>query len=308
MGPTQAGGDPVGGDWATTKACACARAPVGNETARRHTRLSEVGEGGRVVAEPAEHGWSLSRSLQPSRITAPVSSSSGTVWALIICSEQPPVESGVARAIRGVDVDRFVGRRLIPPYDGSRPLRLLFVGQMRPHEGIAEILQATAGQACLQLTVVGKGRLVDHDRAMASSSNTVFAGSVSDGELTRLYLSHDVVVKASTSRLEAFGLGFLEGMAAACVPVASDLPGIRDVAAPTGRVVPAGDVEALRTELIDLARNPGLVREPQARSRAHAARYSWAATGEAYEQAFLNPLPATIDLTKRQGIPEPAGV
>jgi hypothetical protein len=197
-------------------------------------------------------------------------------------------------------VDRFAGQRLVPDYDGSRPLRVLFVGQMRPYKGIAELVQAVADQRHLTLTVVGKGRLEDHYRSLATSSNTEFVGSVSDDVLTRLYLSHDVVVKAATSRLEAFALVLLEGMAAGCVPVASDLPGVRDVAVATGRIVPACDVEGLRTALVDLARNPTFVRELQARSRAEATRYSWASTVAGYEQAFLRPIPRTIDLTQRR--------
>ncbi|HEV3451686.1 MAG TPA: glycosyltransferase [Acidimicrobiia bacterium] len=198
----------------------------------------------------------------------------------------------------GVDVERFAGERLIAPYDGSRPLRVLFVGQMRPYKGIAELVQAAADEPDLELTVVGKGRLEDHFRAMATSSNTTFVGSVTDDVLTDLYLSHDVVVKAATSRLEAFGLVLLEGMAAGCVPVASDLPGVRDVAVATGRVVPARDVEGLRTALLRLARSPATVRDLQSRSRAEAARYSWESTVDAYEQAFVHPIPKTIDLTR----------
>jgi len=197
----------------------------------------------------------------------------------------------------GVDLQRFSGRRTAPPYDGSRPLRLLFVGQMRPYKGIAEIIQAVSGSPELHLTVVGKGRLEGQYRELASGTTARFVGSVSDEELTRLYLDHDVVVKASTNKLEAFGLVLVEGMAAGCVPVTSDLPGVSDVARPTGRIVRAGDVEDLRRALLDLAANPPTVRELGARSRVSARSYDWSRTVEQYERAFLAPLPEVIDLT-----------
>ena len=116
---------------------------------------------------------------------------------------------------------------------------------MRPYKGIAETIAAVAGQPELSLTLVGKGRLHDQFRALTDRDNVRFVGSVSDAVLTRLYKSHDLIVKPSTNRLEAFGLALVEGMAAGCVPVTSDIPGVRDVASPTGCIVPPRDVDAL---------------------------------------------------------------
>lgn len=188
----------------------------------------------------------------------------------------------------GVEFERFLGRPTRPPYDGSRPLRVLFVGQMREYKGINQLLVAVAGQKRLELTLVGTGRLEPTYRKLAMQCNVRHAGYVSDESLTEEFLNHDVVVMPSTSRLEAFGLALLEGMAAGCVPVASDLPGLRDVAAPTGRIVRAGDATHLRKTLLDLAAEPALVQRLQGDSRARAARYTWAATIDAYERAFAN--------------------
>ena len=68
----------------------------------------------------------------------------------------------------------------------------------------------------------------------------------------------------STNRREAFGLVLLEGMAAGCVPVASDLPGVRDLARSNGLLVAPGDAQDLRWALQALAARPDTVRRLQA--------------------------------------------
>jgi rhamnosyl/mannosyltransferase len=227
------------------------------------------------------------------RLADQVVVSSRSYQRMLSSRHGPPV----AAVPWGVDLDRFAGKRLVEPYDGARPLRVLFVGQMRPYKGIGETIRAVAGQPALELTLVGKGRLREQFEAITDSTNVRFVGSLSDADLTLLYRSHDVIVKAATNRLEAFGLVLVEGMAAGCLPVTSDIPGVRDLAAPTGRIVRAGDVDALRSELVDLAAQPDLVRDLQRRSRAHARGYSWRRTIESYERIFRGPVPGVIDLT-----------
>lgn len=115
-------------------------------------------------------------------------------------------------------------------------------------------------------------------------------GRVSDDVLTELFLSRDVVVLPSTSRLEAFGIVLLEGMAAGCVSVVSDLPGLRDVASATGRVVRPGHAGDLRSALLALADEPSVARDLQERSRVRAAGYTWGATIDAYKRVFCDVL------------------
>ncbi len=89
---------------------------------------------------------------------------------------------------------------------------------------------------------------------LAGASRTVlFTGRISDDDLHRAYDTHDVVVVPSVTRAEAFGLVVLEGMAAGCVPVVFDLPGVRDLVADAGLVVPPRDTDALAAALDGLA-------------------------------------------------------
>lgn len=191
----------------------------------------------------------------------------------------------------GVHCDRFAGARQIAPYDGNRSLRVLFVGQMRHYKGVGGLIDAVDGARELELTIVGSGPREDEYRQRSAHLPNVTAlGRVDDEQLTSLYLSHDIIVLPSVTPLEAFGLVLLEGMAAGCVPVASDLPGVRDVAGPTGCLVRPGDVASLRAALLDLSRDPARVRELSARSRSSAASYTWPGAVGAYEQLMLDAL------------------
>ena len=66
----------------------------------------------------------------------------------------------------------------------------------------------------------------------------------------------------------------IEGMAAGCVPVASDLPGVRDIASPTGLVVPA-TLGALRAALRGLAQDTARLERLQRASRLAAQALTW---------------------------------
>jgi rhamnosyl/mannosyltransferase len=115
---------------------------------------------------------------------------------------------------------------------------------------------------------------------------------LSDAELSAQYEANDVIVLPSVTRAEAFGLVLLEGMARGCVPVASDLPGVRDVAGPTGLVVSPGDAEGLRGAFWQLASEPERLEQLQHVSRMAAQAHSWERCVDAYEQVFLDAVQA----------------
>lgn len=202
----------------------------------------------------------------------------------------------------GVDVDRFGARSAGHHYPGD-PLRALFVGQMRPYKGLGNLLVAVAGDPRIHLTIVGSG---PHEAAYREQTRTLraqnveFLGRVPDDRLSQLYLESDSIVLPSVSRGEAFGLVLLEGMAAGCVPVASDLPGVRDVAGPTGVLVPPGDVSALRHALVELAQDPDRTRRLGHESRRRAVDMGWARVTEGYERVFRQ---AVLESGRRAVLP-----
>jgi glycosyltransferase involved in cell wall biosynthesis len=159
----------------------------------------------------------------------------------------------------GVDYERFASEPL--PREESQPLRILFVGQMRPYKGVENLVRAVAGSPELSLTIVGGGSLAPDVARLVQQlgvDNITYRGRVPDEELPGEYARHHVIALPSLTRAEAYGLVLLEGMAAGCVPLGSDLPGVRDVVDGTGLVVPPGDVDALRRSLLELAADDGL--------------------------------------------------
>lgn len=181
------------------------------------------------------------------------------------------------------------------PLPGSRrpddELHVLFVGQMRPYKGVETLLAAAAGQRWLKLTLVGQGAELARYRRLAERlgvTNARFTGRVSRAELHHQYQVNDVVVLPSVTRAEAFGLVLVEGMTAGCVPVASDLPGVRDVAAPTGLVVPPADPGALRAALRGLASDTALLERLRGASRRAAQALTWDRCVDGYERVMLD--------------------
>jgi len=188
----------------------------------------------------------------------------------------------------GVDT-RASSQAFVPR--STEKLRVLFVGQMRPYKGVETLLAAVAGQPWLELTLVGKGTELASYQRLAdrlSATNAHFTGRLCDAELNREYCSNDVVVLPSVSRAEAFGLVLLEGMAAGCVPVASDLPGVRDVAGPTGVIVPPGNPHALRQALRELADDGARLEQLQINSRLAAQTRTWERCVACYEEVLLD--------------------
>jgi rhamnosyl/mannosyltransferase len=170
-------------------------------------------------------------------------------------------------------------------------LRVLFVGQMRPYKGLETLLAAAAGQPWLRLTLVGNGPALTRYQRLARQwavSNVRFAGRLSNAELQAEYAANDVIVLPSVTLAEAFGLVLVEGMAAGCVPVASDLPGVRDVAGPTGLLIPPGDVGALRAALHCLAHDITRLVDLQAASVRMAEAFSWEHCVVSYERVMLD--------------------
>lgn len=188
----------------------------------------------------------------------------------------------------GVDV------RSAPPSrrrTSTDKLNVLFVGQMRPYKGVETLLAAAACQPWLKLTLVGSGaELGNYERLSErlAATNVSFLGRLPDDELQAQYDLSDVIVLPSVTRAEAFGLVLLEGMAAGCVPVASDLPGVRDVAGGTGVVVPPGDHCALRHALHELWRDTSRLEKLQEDSWLAAQGLSWERCVDSYEDVLVN--------------------
>lgn len=161
----------------------------------------------------------------------------------------------------GVDVNRFrpapvdIGFITAQGLDPNLPT-VLFVGGMdQAHffKGVLVLLEAlllakNAG-SLVQAILVGDGELRAEYELKAQGLGVThlvkFAGRVSDQDLPKFYQNADLVVLPSTTVGEAFGMVLLEAYASGVPVVASDLPGVRTVAAEAGTIFTPGKPEEL---------------------------------------------------------------
>ena len=180
----------------------------------------------------------------------------------------------------GVNAAQFGG-------ESSKPERfnVLFVGQLRPYKGVDVLLRAWQKVDGADLHIVGTGHESEKLSAMVRQlrlKSVHLHGAVSDSELAEHYANAHALVLPSTRRAEAFGLVLLEGMAAGCVPVASNLPGVRDVVGNTGLTFPVGDSNALAKVLLRLRDDQEYRQRRSELSEARALVFDWDHTARAY--------------------------
>jgi glycosyltransferase involved in cell wall biosynthesis len=165
-----------------------------------------------------------------------------------------------ARTVRivphGVDDDGVIG-----PEQVLRAPRftVAFVGQLRPYKGVDVLLNAAAALPDVDFDICGTGHQETELRELASRlglRNVRWHGSVSNEQREAVLRRAHVVALPSLTRAEAFGIVLLEGMRVGAVPVASNLPGVRDVAGATGLLCEPGDPRSLVQALCHLRDDP----------------------------------------------------
>jgi glycosyltransferase involved in cell wall biosynthesis len=155
-----------------------------------------------------------------------------------------------------------------------RPVILCF-GLIRPYKGIDVLLAAWDPAWDAELWIVGMPRMdIAPLRAAAAANVRFVARFVGDDELGAYFRRADAVVlpyrEIDQSGVLSTALAFGKAL------VLSDVGGFSEVGA--GRLVPAGDADALRTALADLIGDPAERERLAAAARAAASGpLSWAA-------------------------------
>ena len=195
-----------------------------------------------------------------------------------------------------VDTERFhpsnrgdhIRERFAPD---NEPLAL-FVGRLVPHKGVGILVRALSRLERGRRLVVGDGPYRDWldllVRSCGLQERVSFAGPVGDAWLPAYYAACDTVVLPSTSRLEAFGIVGLEGMASGKPLVLSDIPGVRDViTGEEGHLVEPLDPDALAAALQNIWDYPERARQMGVRGRERVEReFAWPRVAEKVEQVL----------------------
>ena len=182
----------------------------------------------------------------------------------------------------------FIREKFAEP---NEPLAL-YVGRLVPHKGIGILIRALNYTKNGKLLIVGDGPylnwLKDLARKIGVEDRVVFAGPVSDYWLPAYYVATDVVVLPSTSRLEAFGIVGLEGMASGKPLILSDIPGVRDViSSEEGFIVEPLDPEALAKALEKVWDYPEMAKQMGKRGRERVEKlFSWEKVAKDIEEIF----------------------
>jgi phosphatidylinositol alpha-mannosyltransferase len=188
----------------------------------------------------------------------------------------------------GVDMERFARAEPAPT---DRPT-VLFLGRHETRKGLSVLLDAFAQlDRPAVLWVAGDGPQSEVQRRRHPESDRVkWLGTLNEREVAARLLGADVLC-APSLRGESFGMVVLEGMAARCAVVASDLQGYRSAAGGHAVLVPPGDVgalsRALGVALADVAEGCGRS-SPDAlkAAEAHASDWSMESLAEHYVDAY----------------------
>jgi phosphatidylinositol alpha-mannosyltransferase len=147
------------------------------------------------------------------------------------------------------------------------------------------------------LWVAGDGPGGEVQRRRHPESDRVkWLGVLDEDEVASRLAGADVLC-APSLRGESFGMVLLEGMAAGCAVVASDLEGYRAAAGGHAALVPPDDVDALAralgVALADAVEGSGLS-APEARKAAveHARRWSMETLAERYVDVYTRAIAA----------------
>ena len=137
-------------------------------------------------------------------------------------------------------------------------------------------------------------------RRHPESDRVKWLGTLNDGEVAARLLGADVLC-APSLRGESFGMVVLEGMAARCAVVASDLQGYRSAAGGHAVLVPPGDVgalsRALGVALADAVEGSGRS-SPEALKAAEAHANGWSM--ESLAERYVDAYERAIDIFARE--------
>ncbi len=188
----------------------------------------------------------------------------------------------------GVETDRF--ESAAPRHDDEGRPAVLFLGRHEQRKGLNVLLDAFARlERPAVLWVAGDGPETEVQRRRYPESDRVrWLGLLSDEEVAARLAGADVLCAPSLQG-ESFGMVLLEGMAAGCAVVASDIEGYRAASGGHAALVPPGDAAALARSLgialADAAEGAG---QSSTEARKAATEYARAWSMDTLAERYLD--------------------
>jgi glycosyltransferase involved in cell wall biosynthesis len=176
-----------------------------------------------------------------------------------------------------------VGNGVGPPFSPDGPRRqaggpyVLYVGNPRPHKGLATLLHAFRGLPDSDLRLVLAGRLgaetAQRVRSLGIGHRTEIVDSPTDHELACLYRGAMVLVLPSL--MEGFGLPALEAMACGTPVIASRAGSLPEVVGDAGVLVDALDPGAIQRAMESALASPESRAAMRAKGIERARQFTW---------------------------------
>jgi len=196
----------------------------------------------------------------------------------------------------GVDMQRFESAE--PVHDEQGRPTVLFLGRHEQRKALHVLLDAFEKvERAAVLWVAGDGPASEVQRRRHPESDRVrWLGLLSDEEVAARLAGADVLCAPSLHG-ESFGMVLLEGMAAGCAVVASDIEGYRSAAGGHAVLVPPGDVPALTralgTALAGAVEGSGQSATEQRKAAVeYARRWSMEALADRYVDVYTRAIAA----------------
>lgn len=191
----------------------------------------------------------------------------------------------------GIDRVARIQRDKMPRDD----VRILSVGSLVARKGYDLLITALAGLTDLPWRLVIAGDMTRDAHVtknlkadilrLGLEERITLAGAVPNNNLRECYADADVFALAS--RFEGYGMVFAEAIAAGLPMVVTDVGVAKDVVGQAGKVVPAGEVDALRVALRDVISSRDLRHDMATAAVDQAVRLpQWRASGEQFAKVL----------------------
>jgi glycosyltransferase involved in cell wall biosynthesis len=166
-----------------------------------------------------------------------------------------------------------------PPFDGRRPLQVVFVGNDMIRKGVRYLVESVCKLGARRVNVSVLGRINDEERGwVGQADNVQYVGSVERPTVWRYLREADVLVLPSLC--EGSAIVTYEALAIGIPVICTENSGSIVTHEHDGFLVPLRDAGAIRTCLQSFLDRPSLLENMRGNALVTAKRYTVEAYGE----------------------------